>query len=339
MDGGDDAPDHGLNDPSNTQPCASDDVPWASALLPRSVKKKPDSKKKLWCDYHGYCRHATSTCDAPERKRPQTGDEKALKFSDMMKGYMQKKSEATHKCPTCWHACGRCICHIIKPLDFTIDVSFIVYVHYSEYLSGGDDAKLMQLAAPDRTKLLVYGREGDDDILLSEVAKNPHGTFLLYPSATAISVDDFKALQARQSGTGTLVSSLTLIVLDATWARTRSMCRHFNKMLKLDIPHIQLQPTTLSVYARKQSQPDRICTLEAISLLLQELGEQQAVCDALVAAVRINNSALQAHVKLVAVMEECQRIQDATDEAFGREPQKRALSTGEGGSGSDHGRA
>jgi len=47
-----------------------------------------------------------------------------------------------------------------------------------------------------------------------------------------------------------------------------------------------------SVYSRTQSQPDRVCTLEAIALLLREAGEGQTTCDAFIDAVMVNNAAV-----------------------------------------------
>ena len=68
---------------------------------------------------------------------------------------------------------------------------------------------------------------------------------------------------------------------------------HFTKNISATVPHVQLKPTTFSVYARTQSEPGRICTVEAIALLLQEYGEHQHVCDALVDMVVKNNDALK----------------------------------------------
>eukprot|EP00906_Rhabdomonas_costata_P038998 RCo055202 len=99
-----------------------------------------------------------------------------------------------------------------------------------------------------------------------------------------------------KTGTSENNEGLTLVVLDATWQRTRKMLRYLSDELLLDIPHIKLSPTALSVYSRTQSQQDRICTVEAIALLLAELGEPSDVTDALVEYVRMNNEALTSYV-------------------------------------------
>merc|ERR1712232_78692 len=70
--------------------------------------------------------------------------------------------------------------------------------------------------------------------------------------------------------------------------------------LGCNFPHVRLQPESLdywsrrggkSIYARTQSQPDRICTVEAVALLLRELGEREENCDALIDYVKVNNLA------------------------------------------------
>jgi DTW domain-containing protein YfiP len=86
------------------------------------------------------------------------------------------------------------------------------------------------------------------------------------------------------------------VVIDATWRHAKAMHRKFCKTHGSEIPQVQLSPTALSVYARTQSQPDRICTVEAVALLLQHLGEEQTNCDALVDYVKLNNRALKGAV-------------------------------------------
>ena len=70
------------------------------------------------------------------------------------------------------------------------------------------------------------------------------------------------------------------------------MTKHLLTLLP-DVTRVQLSPEQFSVYARKQSQPDRICTIEALALFLSHCGERQEECDRLIACVKINNAALK----------------------------------------------
>ena len=49
------------------------------------------------------------------------------------------------------------------------------------------------------------------------------------------------------------------------------MMRHCSKLIpeELAIPRVRLDPQTLSIFTRQQTQPDRICTLESIVLMLK----------------------------------------------------------------------
>ena len=70
------------------------------------------------------------------------------------------------------------------------------------------------------------------------------------------------------------------------------MARHLHELLP-DIPFVQLSPDQLSVYARQQSQQDRICTVEALALFLKLYGVDSSQSQELIDCVKINNSALR----------------------------------------------
>ena len=71
---------------------------------------------------------------------------------------------------------------------------------------------------------------------------------------------------------------------------------------------VQLQPSSLEYWVRerggksifkrgvrrkeKQQEGDRICTLEALALLLLELGESEQVCTDLIHTIEVNNESL-----------------------------------------------
>mmetsp|Transcript_30210 Transcript_30210/g.65990 ORF Transcript_30210/g.65990 Transcript_30210/m.65990 type:complete len:276 (+) Transcript_30210:80-907(+) len=217
-----------------------------------------------------------------------------------------KERRAAHRCANCWHDRYHCCCPLIKHLTFRLNVRFIVYQHYTDYLNAGDDAKLLWCCAPERTSLFVYGKQDHDKQLCAECLKDPANTVLLFPSDKAITAEEFLELRTQSarsaqdpsddSDASSLDVPLTIVVIDATWRHAKAMHRNLCKTSGFDIPQVQLSPTALSVYARTQSQPDRICTVEAVALLLQHLGENQENCDALVEYVKLNNRALRGAV-------------------------------------------
>ena len=89
------------------------------------------------------------------------------------------------KCTRCWLPKYSCICSSVKPLPFTLNVEFVTYLHETEWLNAADDAKLLCLAAPERTTLLVHGREGDDQ-RLQQLVHRASRSCLLFPDDKAI---------------------------------------------------------------------------------------------------------------------------------------------------------
>jgi len=219
---------------------------------------------------------------------------------------LRKEAElvARDRCETCWHARPHCICDAVTPVALRLDVRFMLYIHYLEYANAGDDGKLLRLLAPGHTDLCVFGRPGDDELL--RAALEGRHALLLFPSEIAHTVGDLARLgitfgeAAKAAGceaaagsqrvagphvqpaanASLSASGVSIVVLDGTWKQVRAMRRHFYRTPGLsEVPEIKLEPASLaywaarggaSVYSRTQSQPDRVCTLEAIALLLVE---------------------------------------------------------------------
>jgi len=179
---------------------------------------------------------------------------------------------------------------------------------------------------PEQTKLFIFGRPGDIEALQAEVDADPAHSLLLWPGDSALTVKEYvqtlpqwSAWRCRGLGSGAPPSPssssssppvLRVVVLDAVYRTARMMFRHLCKM-RSDRPplrHVALHPTTLSVYSRAQNgyaaasaksveqsgDPAalRICTVEAVALLLGELGEPPRHTRPLIDAVVANNEAL-----------------------------------------------
>ena len=70
------------------------------------------------------------------------------------------------------------------------------------------------------------------------------------------------------------------------------MFKHYKKHIDVkSVSHlVKLSPTAVSAYSRTQTQPDRVCTIEAIAILMRMLGEPQGVCEQLVLQSEDDNS-------------------------------------------------
>jgi len=126
--------------------------------------------------------------------------------------------------------------------------------------------------------------------------------------------NDNNTAAASSSSTDVLLPTLRVIVLDGVYSQARSMFKTIKRRFPTSSvpipvpPHVALHPKTLSVYhralknyaqssavtVRNSSDPNalHICSVEALALLMKELGEWEQTTKALVKAVEINNLAL-----------------------------------------------
>jgi DTW domain-containing protein YfiP len=141
-----------------------------------------------------------------------------------------KEAARSNRCPRCWHdQTLRCICPLIPSIPYAtmnmrnmnntnnntnntnntnyntivskknksaaavVVVRVLVLMHHKEYLSAGDDAKLLlAMLPPENAKLFVFGRIGDWQAFEDEVSKDPIHTVTLWPGEGALTLDDFK---------------------------------------------------------------------------------------------------------------------------------------------------
>lgn len=204
--------------------------------------------------------------------------------------------KAKGRCTVCWMPQCYCICQRIEPLRFKHNVRFFIFIHYLEYGNAGDAAKLLLNAAPSITSMFVFGVPEEEERLRTALDGCEDSALLLFPDDAAITICEFLEQhgplpQVVDTGNESESRPFTVVMIDAPWARARRMMQHFTQEINSHIQHVKLHPRTLSVYARKQSCPGRVCTVEATALLLQECGEEEEVCDGLVACLQLNNKA------------------------------------------------
>ncbi len=245
-----------------------------------------------------------------------------------------KEKSRTNRCQRCWHdKISRCICsHIPALTQVKLSIKAIILMHYKEYLSAGNDAKLLKALLPGvQSELFIFGKVGEWEKFQAECSVDPSHTILLWPADDALTVDDFvtklpydspwrecrqqKGEEESVQNTASDQSkkdqrTLRVIVLDGVYSQARAMFRAIKRRFPQSIvpPYIALHPDTLSVYHRaqknysqssaitveKSSDPKalHICTVEAFALLMKEFGEWEETTKALIRAVEVNNLAL-----------------------------------------------
>mmetsp|Transcript_611 Transcript_611/g.1398 ORF Transcript_611/g.1398 Transcript_611/m.1398 type:complete len:182 (-) Transcript_611:99-644(-) len=180
-------------------------------------------------------------------------------------------------------------------------------MHHKEYLKAGDDAKLLLAMLPaERTELYVFGGGGH---LQAELRVDPAHTLILWPGIDALTFEVFVERLPRTSPWRTSRSSTDAAAAADPAAGAADAARR--PELPVLSPRPALHPKTLSLYHRAQksyaaksalgvlqgsdANALRISTVEAVALLLEELGEPPRTTAAIVAgAIREQR---RAHVR------------------------------------------
>lgn len=182
-------------------------------------------------------------------------------------------------CSQCLRPQTTCICQWITPTAHQVEV--VVLQHPLEVHQAKGTGRLLHLSLPH--SVLVVGEAFDDATLHacihgplqpSAAVLAPLHTLLLYPESesgpqrsTAAVAATSASMQALQHAAP---SRLRLIVLDATWRKSRKMI-YANPLLQA-LPRLALQGLAPSQYSiRKSHQADQRSTLEASCAALAQL--------------------------------------------------------------------
>ena len=151
-------------------------------------------------------------------------------------------------CAACLRAQSACICRWIRPVR--AECALLVLQHPLEVANAKNSARLLHLSVQD--SVLAVGEAFDAaqlDTLLHAGGRTP---VLLYPASPGEPVATDMPPAAR----------LRLVVLDATWRKSRKML-HLNPVLQR-LPRLALRDMPASSYRiRKAHAPDQLSTLEA----------------------------------------------------------------------------
>ncbi|CAE8605269.1 unnamed protein product, partial [Polarella glacialis] len=179
-------------------------------------------------------------------------------------------------------------------LTFTTRTKFLIYMHPRDWYNAGDDAKILLSAAPASSEIFVFGRPGDDERLKRSLEESS-SALLLFPDASAVSVEEF--LDQKQGDITADISApgvTAIVVIDGTWNNVKQMQKHFTKEVAPSVPHVKLMPTSLSVYARTQTRKDGISSVEAVSRCAVSCDAIAALVTALLVSSALNECDLPA---------------------------------------------
>jgi DTW domain-containing protein YfiP len=164
-------------------------------------------------------------------------------------------------CAACLRAQSACICHWVRPLSSRADL--LILQHPLEVRNAKNSARLLHLCLPGSR--LEVGEAFDPLALRALLHADGRLPVLLYPAtpgdAAPPLLDPIVAAQPER---------LRLVVLDATWRKSRKML-YVNPELQR-LPRLALHDVPASAYRiRKAHAAHQLSTLEAAALALAQL--------------------------------------------------------------------
>ena len=164
-------------------------------------------------------------------------------------------------CGDCLRPQSACICQWVTPVAHEAEV--LILQHPMEAGHAKNTGRLLHLSLP-RSRVLA-GEIFDESSLHAAMVEAPAYTVLLYPPTPQD--DETPALDLEQLKDP---SRVRLVVLDATWRKSRKML-HLNPLLRR-LPRLSLEDVPASNYLiRKAHKPGQLSTLEAACAALAQL--------------------------------------------------------------------
>jgi len=182
---------------------------------------------------------------------------------------------ARASCPRCLRPQAVCICGFITPTPTACEV--LILQHPLEAHQAKNSARLLHLSLPG-SRLLV-GEAFDDAALLARMPDDKY-TVLLYPPTDYAGHAVPAPLETARVGA---LQQLRLVVLDATWRKSRKMLHQSPALQRL--PRLALEDVPAGRYTiRKAHAPGQLSTLEASCAALAQLEGDTARWQPLLAA-------------------------------------------------------
>ena len=186
-------------------------------------------------------------------------------------------SSRRERCAICLRARASCICQWVQRVPHAVEI--LILQHPLEVQNAKGSARLLHLSLPNSR--LVAGEAFAPEVLAALLA-GKHNV-LLYPDTPGDRSLGIAPPPALDPAILPDTAALRLVVLDATWRKSRKML-YLNPPLQ-QLPRLPLRDTPASHYLiRKAHAPDQLSTLEASCYALMQLEHDVARFAPLIAA-------------------------------------------------------
>lgn len=187
-------------------------------------------------------------------------------------------------CDRCDRAQTACICACIQRVANQTDV--LILQHPLEVHHAKGSARLLHLCldhsriicgeqfAPDLLEQALYGVDSSDHPHHQQHRPLQRKPVLLYPDTSQNQAADLMPWDAAACPLSAELTGIRLIVLDATWRKSRKML-YLNPALQR-LPRISLEHMPASHYRiRRAHQPDQLSSLEACAYALMRIEQNE----------------------------------------------------------------
>jgi DTW domain-containing protein YfiP len=181
------------------------------------------------------------------------------------------------KCATCLRPVATCICRWAAPVASAVEV--LILQHPMEVENAKGSARLLHFCLPGSR--IETGERFDEDALRAMLGANGRQPVLLYPDTPGDR--SLGIAPPPPFGAELAPAAIQLVVLDATWRKSRKML-YLTPALQA-LPRLPLRNTPPSHYLiRKAHAPDQLSTLEATCHALAQLEGDEHRYDSVIAA-------------------------------------------------------
>jgi DTW domain-containing protein len=165
---------------------------------------------------------------------------------------MTRQATIKQRCEICGASATACLCDVVPRIQLRTKVCLII--HHRE-LSRSSNTGLLAIRALANSEVRVRG-EQREPLDLKDLLTGQYRSFLFYPSADAIELDQGLVMQEE--------APIQLLVPDGTWRQARKI--HSRQPELRDLPRVKIgAPNHSTFQLRAQSKPERMATLQAIA--------------------------------------------------------------------------
>jgi len=211
---------------------------------------------------------------------------------------------AKNRCERCFMSRLICVCRRVEELwegQPRPRTRIAILYHYKEWGRGSNTGKLLEIGlGPGLVQSFIFGNPAHEAALNELLLSRPSA--VLYPGPKSVPPQTVLAqwgqqrdADGHQTGESPATSALpapVLCLLDGTWTQATSLDKAVDPRIpRLALDSLISRPSEF--LSRKQSSPTRVSTIEAASLALTQLGEDEAVAECISASLRLSVDAMR----------------------------------------------